>query len=57
MRVVYADLHVFELWRLLNQPAILIGIDVMRRFAALQIDFAGRQVLFYPNGVLPVFRE
>ena len=56
LNVVFADLHVFDLWRLQNSPAILIGIDVMRRFNALQLDFAGRQVLFYPAGPLPRFR-
>lgn len=56
LNVVFADLHVFELWRLQTSPAILIGIDVMRRFNALQLDFAGRQVLFYPAGPLPRFR-
>jgi predicted aspartyl protease len=53
LRVVYADLHVFALWRLATTPAILIGVDLMRRFAALQLDYAGRRVLFYPQGVLP----
>ena len=52
LRVVYADLHVFELWRLNRQPTLLIGIDVMRRFNALQLDFANRRVLFYPRGRL-----
>ena len=49
MHVVFADLHVFDLWRLRTTPAILIGIDVMRRFNALQLDFAAREVLFYPR--------
>src|SRR5262249_35031159 len=54
LRVVYADLHVFALWRLITTPTVLIGIDLMRRFAALQIDYAGRRVLFYPQGNLPM---
>ena len=49
LNVVFADLHVFDLWQLQRTPAILIGIDVMRRFSALQLDYAARQVLFYPR--------
>jgi hypothetical protein len=53
LHVVYADLHVFELWRLTNTPSILIGIDIMRQLAALQIDYSARQVIFYPGRTLP----
>ena len=43
---VFADLHVFKLWNLLDRPAILVGIDVMRHFEGVDLDFAGRKVTF-----------
>ena len=43
---VFADLHVFKLWNLLDRPAILVGIDVMRYFEGVDLDFAGRKVTF-----------
>ena len=46
LSAVFADLHVFGLWDLLDRPAILIGIDVMRHFEAIELDFANHQVLF-----------
>ncbi len=43
---VFADLHVFKLWNLIDRPAILVGIDVMRHFEGVDLDFAGRKVTF-----------
>ena len=42
----YADLHVFDLWKLRDRPAILIGVDVMRAFEAVTLDFGRREVVF-----------
>jgi predicted aspartyl protease len=48
---VLADLHVFEIWDLASRPAILIGVDVMRSFDTVELDFGRRQVTFYlPSG-------
>lgn len=43
---VFADLHTFKIWDLIDRPAILIGMDVMRHFKAIELDFARRQVIF-----------
>jgi predicted aspartyl protease len=43
---VFADLHTFDIWRLLDRPAILIGIDVLRHFDSVELDFSRRQVVF-----------
>ncbi len=43
---VFADLHTFKIWDLIDRPAILIGMDVMRHFKAIELDFARRQVVF-----------
>lgn len=43
---VFADLHTFKIWDLIDGPAILIGMDVMRHFTAIELDFARREVVF-----------
>ena len=44
--VVFADLHIFRLWQLEDRPAILIGVDVMRQFERVILDFGRREVTF-----------
>lgn len=45
---VFANLHIFDLWKLNDRPAILIGIDVLRHFNDVSLDFGRRQVIFTP---------
>ena len=45
---IFADLHIFDLWKLSDRPAILIGIDVLRHFQDVTLDFGRRQVVFTP---------
>ncbi|HEY9524615.1 MAG TPA: hypothetical protein VIR33_15360, partial [Thermopolyspora sp.] len=45
---IFADLHIFDLWKLADRPAILIGIDVLRHFRDVTLDFGRRQVIFTP---------
>lgn len=46
---VFAKLHIFDLWKLSDQPAILIGIDVLRHFNDVTLDFGRRVVTFTPS--------
>jgi hypothetical protein len=46
MIAVFADLHIFRLWELQDRPAILIGIDVLRQFENVVLDFGRREVVF-----------
>lgn len=46
LRAVFADLHTFAVWRLQAQPAILIGVDVLRHFEAVELDFSRKRVVF-----------
>lgn len=46
--MAFADLHVFDIWELTDQPAILIGIDVLRQFNSVDIDYGAREVRFRP---------
>ncbi len=45
---IFADLHIFELWKLADRPAILIGVDVLRHFRDVTLDFGRKQVIFSP---------
>jgi predicted aspartyl protease len=44
--VVYGDFHIFEVWELQAQPAIIIGMDVLGTSRAFVIDFARSEVYF-----------
>ncbi len=44
--VVIADLRVFALWGLKHKPAILIGMNCLRAFSSVAIDYARKDVLF-----------
>ncbi len=49
--VTFADLHVFQIWDLVDKPAILIGMDALSTFDSVTLDFGRREVLFelYPK--------
>ena len=46
--VAFAPLHVFEIWDMNRRPSILVGVDVMREFDDIVLDFGRREVLFWP---------
>ena len=46
MPVVFADPHTFRLFKLENTPAVLIGMDVLRLFNRVAIDFTDKEVRF-----------
>ena len=43
---VFADLHTFRIWDLDDRPALLIGVDVMRHFDSIELNFRERLVKF-----------
>jgi predicted aspartyl protease len=45
---IFAQLHIFDLWKLADRPAILIGVDVLRHFHDVTLDFGRKQVVFTP---------
>ncbi|MDB5423882.1 MAG: hypothetical protein JWQ29_1298 [Phenylobacterium sp.] len=47
--VAFSDLHIFDLWDLQAQPAILIGVDILRRFDRVACDFGRKQITFWPR--------
>ncbi|MFI4966396.1 MAG: aspartyl protease family protein [Caulobacterales bacterium] len=46
---IFAQLHIFDLWKLADRPAILIGVDVLRHFRSVTLDFGRREVIFTPS--------
>jgi hypothetical protein len=44
--VVHYDSHVFAIWGLLDKPAVLLGMDLLRQFRAVSLDFGRSQVRF-----------
>jgi hypothetical protein len=44
--IAFADLHTFELWGLANQPALMLGMDLLRIFNMVTVDFGHRLVRF-----------
>ena|SRR5579872_1322769 len=44
--VAFADLHTFQMWGLVDQPSILIGVDILSRFESVCLDFARDEVRF-----------
>ena len=45
---IFAELHIFDLWKLADRPAILIGVDVLRHFQNVTLDFSRKLVVFQP---------
>lgn len=45
-RGAFADLHAFEIWDLIQKPAILLGMDVLRHFDWVEMDYARSVVGF-----------
>lgn len=44
LTAIAADVQVFRLWELTEQPAMLVGMDVLSRVETLTIDYRRRQV-------------
>ena len=46
LRVVYSDLHTFSIWDLERRPAMILGMDVLRYFETVAVDFGRSEVRF-----------
>jgi predicted aspartyl protease len=44
--ILFGDTHFFRLWSLENEPALLIGMDVLGQLDTLVIDYRRREVQF-----------
>ncbi len=48
MAIAFADFHLFRYLGLEDRPAILLGMDALRMFERVSIDFANRRVRLLP---------
>lgn len=48
--VVYGDFEVFRIWDVVDQPAIVLGIDVLGQMDAMMIDYTRSEILVLPQG-------
>ncbi len=44
--VVYADMHVFDVWGLKDKPAVVLGMDLLTQFDTVAMDFGRSKVRF-----------
>lgn len=51
LTAAFSDLHVFDIWGLATTPSLLLGVDVMGQFAAIELDYGRRLVTFYPRSL------
>lgn len=49
MPIGFADVHPFRQLKLQDRPAMLLGMDVLRLFDRVSVDFARREVRFLPD--------
>lgn len=47
--LVYGDFHIFQVWKLEDRPALIIGMDVLGSVQSLEIDFRNQEI--YVEGV------
>ncbi len=50
--IAFADAHPFKRYGLQTKPAMLLGMDTLRSFRRVSVDFAQRKVRFLPPGTL-----
>jgi predicted aspartyl protease len=46
IKVAICDLQIFDLWGLRDMPALLIGINLLRQFNQVTIDYGRKELLF-----------
>jgi hypothetical protein len=44
--VVVADFRIFDVWGLRQQPALLIGMNLLRQFSKVSIDYGRKELRF-----------
>lgn len=44
--IVFAKVHVFELWNMDREPALILGMDLLRQFDAVTMDYGRARVRF-----------
>jgi predicted aspartyl protease len=57
VNIAFGDMHVFEVWKLADEPALLVGMDVLGILEMLVIDYGRQEVRFKPRGGLRVTKS
>jgi len=47
--VIYGDIHVFKVWNLEDEPALLVGMDVLGMLHTLVVDYRIKEVQIRPR--------
>jgi predicted aspartyl protease len=55
--VTYADLNVFRLWELNDEPALIVGMDVLGTVRGLLFDYRRRELLIRLEGPILIRRD
>ena len=50
LQVVFGDFEVFRMWGVGDEPAIVLGMDVLGTTQALMIDYRREEIRFLPQG-------
>lgn len=51
--IVYGDIHVFKMWELQEEPALLVGMDILGSLEKLVIDYQREEIQFRNRYRLP----
>ena len=49
MRIVFGEFEVFQMWEVNDEPAIVLGMDVLGTTAAMMLDFTRKELCILPN--------
>lgn len=49
--IVLADVRIFRDWGLAQRPAMLLGMDFLRQFSGVSIDYRRKEILFEMSGL------
>ena len=53
LHIIFGDIHVFRLWELEEEPAILVGMDVLGALERLVIDYRREEIQFRNRRRMP----
>lgn len=51
--IIYGDIHVFKLWELQEEPALLVGMDILGALQRLVIDYRREEIQFRNRRRMP----
>jgi predicted aspartyl protease len=49
MRVTFGDIHIFDAWKMTDEPALLIGMDIIGLLEQLVIDYKRKELHLRPR--------